>query len=507
MKKHIFPIVFLLVLIVATTSAQAQTAAPQAPLGSGFTYQGQLKDDAGNPVNATCDFRFTLWDDAETGAQIGAESNAVNVTVAEGRFTAQVNAAGEFGATAFTEDSRWLEIGVRCPAGSGEYTTLAPRQPLTPAPYASYALGAPWSGLSGVPAGFADGADNDTTYTAGTGLTLTGAEISVDFAGSGTAATSARSDHTHTTLWRTTGNSQTDPNVNFIGTIDNVALVFKVNSLQALRLEPNATSPNLIGGYSGNSVTAGIHGATIGGGGQAGATNRVTAHFGTVSGGLKNTASAYGAVGGGWENTASGGYSVVGGGVFKSVDGGGSWNPASTGLTSANVYTLAIDPATPATLYAGTNDGVFKSTNGGGIWSAINTGLTSLNVQDLAIDPATPATLYAGTTAGGVFKSVDGGERWNPANTGLTNVSVQALAIDPAAPTRLYAGTDGGGVFKSTNGGESWSAFNAGLTNTVVYALAVDPATPATLYAGTYGGGVFVYQQAGTTLYLPLVVR
>ena len=54
---------------------------------------------------------------------------------------------------------------------------------------------------------------------------------------------------------------------------------------------------------------------------------------------------------------------------------------------------------TPTTLYAGTaGGGVFKSTNGGGNWSAVNTGLTCYSsVYALAIDPATPTTLYAGT--------------------------------------------------------------------------------------------------------------
>ena len=66
------------------------------------------------------------------------------------------------------------------------------------------------------------------------------------------------------------------------------------------------------------------------------------------------------------------------------------------------VRALAIDPTTPATLYAGTSgDGVFKSTDSGGTWAAANTGLTTLHVNALAIDPATPATLYAGTAAAG----------------------------------------------------------------------------------------------------------
>jgi len=140
---------------------------------------------------------------------------------------------------------------------------------------------------------------------------------------------------------------------------------------------------------------------------------------------------------------------------------------------------------------------VFKSTDGGSSWSVVslpNAGTSAVNA--LAIDPATPTTLYVGTRLRGlhgsfsVFKSTDGGSTWSVVNTGLPiNTPVTALAIDPTIPTTLYAGTVG--VFKSTDGGSTWSAVNTGLTNTAVRALAIDPATPTTLYAGT-DGGVFV---------------
>ena len=57
--------------------------------------------------------------------------------------------------------------------------------------------------------------------------------------------------------------------------------------------------------------------------------------------------------------------------------------------------------------------GVFKSTDGGGSWSAVNDRPDHPSVYALAIDPQTPATLYAGTWEGGVFKSTDGGESWS----------------------------------------------------------------------------------------------
>ncbi|MBO9362486.1 MAG: hypothetical protein J7452_09815, partial [Thermoflexus sp.] len=109
------------------------------------------------------------------------------------------------------------------------------------------------------------------------------------------------------------------------------------------------------------------------------------------------------------------------------------------------VSALAIDPRNSNTLYAGTlGGGVFKSTDGGGSWSAFNDGLTHLFVYALAIDPANPDTLYAGTWGGGVFKSTDGGGSWSAFNDGLTHLDVRALAIDS---TMLYAGTDYGGAF------------------------------------------------------------
>jgi len=79
--------------------------------------------------------------------------------------------------------------------------------------------------------------------------------------------------------------------------------------------------------------------------------------------------------------------------VFKSTDGGASW---STANISNGVLVLVIDPVTPTTLYAGAGGGVYKSIDGGGIWSAAATGLPTTNVSALAIDLATPTTLYAG---------------------------------------------------------------------------------------------------------------
>ena len=76
-------------------------------------------------------------------------------------------------------------------------------------------------------------------------------------------------------------------------------------------------------------------------------------------------------------------------------------------MTSAGVV-LAIDPQTPATLYAGTDDGVFKSTDAGASWTAASAGVTGFSWATLTIDPQAPSTLYFGTL-NSLFKTIDGG--------------------------------------------------------------------------------------------------
>ena len=154
-------------------------------------------------------------------------------------------------------------------------------------------------------------------------------------------------------------------------------------------------------------------------------------------------------------------------GVFKSTDGGSFWIASNTGLTDLVVGVLAVDPQTPATLYAATLAGVFKSTDGGAHWTASDTGLPHAficcplvalpSVFSLTVDPQTPAIVYAGTVAG-VFKSTDGGAHWSFSMTGVESVGdhVSAVAIDPQAPATLYAATFGAGVLRSTDGGQSW---------------------------------------------------
>jgi hypothetical protein len=95
--------------------------------------------------------------------------------------------------------------------------------------------------------------DNDTTYSPGPGLLLNGTQFSVNFAGTGSADTVARSDHTHASTnanaWLLTGNSGTNPSLNFVGTTDTQPLVFKTNNAEAMRITTavNVGEPNGVG--------------------------------------------------------------------------------------------------------------------------------------------------------------------------------------------------------------------------------------------------------------------
>jgi hypothetical protein len=125
----------------ASGSAAPAQIGPQAAIGAGFTYQGRLTD-AGSPANGVYDLRFILYDAATGGAQVGPIVTSEDVTVANGLFTVNLDFGNVYNST-----SLFLDIAVRPGAGAGTFTPLAPRQALTPTPYAA-GLVLPFSGAA-----------------------------------------------------------------------------------------------------------------------------------------------------------------------------------------------------------------------------------------------------------------------------------------------------------------------------------------------------------------------
>lgn len=102
--------------------------------GTAFTYQGRLTD-AGAPASGTYDLSFALFDAGSGGNQAGPALTNSSVALSNGVFTVAL----DFGPGIFTGPAYWLEIGVRPTGGGGDFTVLAPRQSLTPAPNALFA--------------------------------------------------------------------------------------------------------------------------------------------------------------------------------------------------------------------------------------------------------------------------------------------------------------------------------------------------------------------------------
>ena len=187
--------------------------------------------------------------------------------------------------------------------------------------------------------------------------------------------------------------------------------------------------------------------------------------------------------------------------VYKTRDGGHTWQRLSEGLSRVRVMNLAIDPQLPANVFAGTlADGVYKSPDGGRRWlprnAGIQKGTISANVNELAFDPIDSRILYAATTVG-VFQTKDAGQSWTERMRGMTEINfIVALAVDPIRPNILYAGTSGG-VYRSVDGADHWTKINTGLVPDDaklasmalgVNRLLIDQANPDVVYAGTTQG-------------------
>jgi hypothetical protein len=354
MKSKILLLLLILLAFIAAKTAFAQ--------GTAFTYQGRL-DSGGASANGSYDLRFVMYDNSVGGNQQGSILTNTATAVSNGLFTVTLDFGNQFPGA-----NRFLEIAVRT-NGNGGFTTLSPRQPLTPAPYAITAGGVVSGGLSAGTYGnavtFNNSADSFSGSFTGNGANVT----NVNAATLGGLAPSS--------LWQLAGNNVAAGN--FLGSMNNQPVEIRANNLKVMQFAyasngVSGYSPNVIGGHSANNVAAGVVGATIGGGGLGGffGPNAVTADFGTVVGGEGNSATgAFGTAGGGL-SAASGQYSVAFG-AFSLASGDYSvamgqstasgTNSAAFGASKATaVYSTAMGHST-ANYYGTTAMGISVASN------------------------------------------------------------------------------------------------------------------------------------------------
>ncbi|MBI4907642.1 MAG: hypothetical protein HY820_28725 [Acidobacteria bacterium] len=193
--------------------------------------------------------------------------------------------------------------------------------------------------------------------------------------------------------------------------------------------------------------------------------------------------------------------------LIQSIDGGKGWNIVNATFPERTaIVTITIDPSDPSTVYLvynypGPRVGITRSTDAAASWNVIYDAPFDRVFPPIAIDPATPSTLYIGGP-GGVRKTSSGGADWQVASDGLIDFDIRILVPDPVNPAVVYTGGRDG-ILKSADRGASWSnlvklqlpapsfppplsppPFGAGPAHT--RSLQIDFANPNVLYALTF---------------------
>jgi photosystem II stability/assembly factor-like uncharacterized protein len=189
--------------------------------------------------------------------------------------------------------------------------------------------------------------------------------------------------------------------------------------------------------------------------------------------------------------------SAEGGGVYHSDDGGHTWKPS--GLEGHAVRALTTAASHPGLLVAGAVDGMFHSLDSGRTWERLTPEQHEelRNFDSVALDPADPQIIYAGTYHL-PWKSTDGGAHWKPVHEGMIDDSdVMSILVDRAHPRRVYASACSG-IYLSEDGAALWHKiqgipYSARRTQVILQ----DPEKAATVYAATTEG-LWITANAGT---------
>jgi len=230
-------------------------------------------------------------------------------------------------------------------------------------------------------------------------------------------------------------------------------------------------------------------------------------------------------------------FGSVGGGVWKTTDGGETWKAVSDGFFGGSIGAVAVSEWDPNVVYVGTGektvrgnvshgDGMWKSTDAGKTWT--HAGLEdSRHIPRVRIHPRNPDLVYAAVLGHlfgpnqerGVYRSKDGGKSWERILFANENAGAIDLVMDPTNPRVLYASTwrvrrtpyslesggEGSALWKSTDGGDTWKNIsrNKGLPKKTlgIIGVSVSRSNPQNVYAilEAEDGGVFRSRDGGET--------
>lgn len=214
-----------------------------------------------------------------------------------------------------------------------------------------------------------------------------------------------------------------------------------------------------------------------------------------------------------------------GNGIFKTIDGGASWQWLKSGLQYSvdpgggwcaypETYEVIFDLNDPTHLLAATTGYFYFSLDGGAAWQRVEEGLHNPYLNSLAQSPVDPQVLYLGTdnsvyslTGPNMYQSADGGASWTGLTLPVDDNKLEPILIDPTNPSVIYCVGNGAsyggesspsdslGPAKSTDGGASWSRLQNGLPAGTHYSLALDENDPQVLYLTVFTEeGGFTYK-------------
>ena len=183
---------------------------------------------------------------------------------------------------------------------------------------------------------------------------------------------------------------------------------------------------------------------------------------------------------------------TAGWGVWHSPDAGQTWTRHRAPFPlNSRIQALVAHPTQAHTLLAAGDTGLFATCDGGEHWERIGAADTLPTIWSLAIDPVDPGTLFAGTRPAGVYRSRDGGRKWEKlpvdiaAECSIGTPFVTGLLVNPDDHRMVWAGVEIDGVFRSLDGGDTWTHLKTGLYDPDIHAVAIAATEPRRLYAST----------------------